>query len=107
VQVEVVSLGLPVTFREVGFGGLSIESQHEFAVGETHALRCRVSSLPSVVLHVRVMHCRPQATPLEPECYVTGFQFVEEWWPGDHSAVDEFIAQVTNVLSAETDDEEL
>jgi hypothetical protein len=102
VKAEVVSLGLQVTVLEVGFGGLSIESGHEFAVGELHDLRYGTSTRGTVVLPARVKHCRPVHARQEAPRYVTGFQFVDAWCPGDHSTVDEFISQVTSGLSRAT-----
>jgi hypothetical protein len=102
VEAEIVWLGLPVTVLEVGFGGLSIGSEHEFEVGEVHELRCRVSNRPPVILRVKVRHCRPEDGQHEPAHYVTGFQFVDVWVPGDHSAVDVLIEQLTIALDGDS-----
>ena len=102
VETEVVSLGLRVTILEVGFGGLSIESKHEFQVGEVHDLRYGTSKRGPVVLSALVKHCRLDPATHGTPRYVTGFQFVDAWCPGDRSAVDEFISQVTMGLSKAT-----
>jgi hypothetical protein len=99
VEAEVVSLGLRVTVLEVGFGGLSIESEHEFEVGEIHDLRSGMSKRNPIVLPARVKHCRLTRATHEPPRYVTGFQFVDGWCPGDRSPVDEFLSQVTKGLA--------
>lgn len=95
VEAEVVSLGLRVTVLEVGFGGLSIESEHEFKVGEIHTLRHGTSTKHDGALSARVKHCRREHGTHVPPRFVAGFQFVDAWCPGDRSAVDEFISQVT------------
>lgn len=100
VEAEVVSLGVRVTVLEVGFGGLSIEGEHEFQVGEIHELRYGTSKGPAVP--ARVKHCRAKHARHERPRYVTGFQFVDAWCPGDCSPVDDFIAQVTSGFSRAT-----
>jgi hypothetical protein len=102
VEAEVETLGLRVTIREVGFGGLSIESAHEFQVGEIHQLRYGTSDEDAVVLHARVKHCRSGQARHKQSRYVTGFEFIDRWCPGDRSSVDEFISRVTIGLSADT-----
>lgn len=103
VQAEIASLGLPVTVLEVGFGGLSISSECEFSVGEVHELRCCTSPHHSVILRVEVRHCRPENASDESTRFITGFQFLESWSPGDHSAVDALIERIINVLSVDKD----
>lgn len=98
VQAEILSLGLPVTVLEIGFGGLSIASEGEFEVGEQHELRCSVAGQPAVTLRVAVRHTRRQAARHAPR-YVTGFQFIDVSAPGDHSALDDLIEYITLALS--------
>lgn len=95
VEAEVVSAGLRATVLDVGFGGVSIESAHEFQVGEVHTLRSASSDKDTDVLRARVRHCRREHKGNEPQRYVTGLEFVDLWCPGDGSPVDEFISQVT------------
>jgi len=102
VEAEIVSLGLKVTVLEVGFGGLSIASEREFPTGDTLELLCRTPGHRSAFLRVRVMHCRPEDEDRDPTRYITGFQFVDPWRPGDCSALDTFIAQIAKVLSVES-----
>src|SRR5262245_15731994 len=78
-EAGVVAIGLRVTVLEVGFGGLSIESGHEFHVGEIHRLSDGRSAETSAVFRARVKHCRRQPATHEPARYVTGFEFVDEW----------------------------
>jgi hypothetical protein len=103
VQAEIVSLGLPVTVLEVGFGGLSVASGAEFSVGEVLELSCWTSKAHPVVLRVEVRHCRPDAGPDASSRYITGFQFIEMWSPGDHSPVDALMERIITVLSVDTD----
>ena len=95
VEAEVVSAGLRATVLDVGFGGVSIESPREFKVGEIHTLRSAGSDKDTDVLRAKVRHCRAAHKGNEPKRYVTGLEFVDLWCPGDGSAVDEFISQVT------------
>jgi len=99
VEAEIVSLGLAVTVLEVGFGGLSIACEREFAVGDTLELLCRTRGRGSALLRVSVRHCRPEGDDLEPPRYVTGLQFLDSWRPGDGSPLDTFIAQIADALS--------
>jgi len=102
VDAEIVSLGLTAQVLDIGFGGLSIESAHEFGIGEVHTLRSATSGRDAAALRVRVKHCR-RARPADRQPrYVTGFEFVDPWCPGDSSAADEFISQVTSGLTRPT-----
>lgn len=103
VDAEIVSLGLPATVLEVGFGGLSIVSAAEFSVGEVVEIRCSTAKRLPVVLRVEARHCRPEGDSEEPTRFVTGFQFIEAWSPGDGSAVDALIERIIKVLSVDTD----
>jgi PilZ domain len=98
-EAEVVSLGLRATIIDVGFGGLSIESAREFRVGEVHTLRSGTSTADADILRAKVRHCRRDPAGRESARYVTGLEFVDSWCPGDGSAVDEFISQVTRGLT--------
>lgn len=100
VKAEVVSPHMPVTVIEVGFGGLSVASEGEFEVDDSYQLRCSVANRPALVLHVRVRHCRRQDAKHAPR-YITGFQFIETWVPGDNSAVDRLVGDITIALSDE------
>ena len=54
VEAEIVSLGLRATVREVGFGGLSIESAHEFQIGEVHTVRSTTPDSTAAALRDRI-----------------------------------------------------
>lgn len=99
VDAEILSLGLPAKVLDIGFGGLSIESEHEFQVGEVHTLRSGPAHPHATPLRVRVRHCRPSLSGAPRPRYVTGCEFVDPWCPGDRSAADEFISHVTSKVS--------
>jgi hypothetical protein len=94
VEAEIVSLGQRATVLDVSFGGMSILGDYEFQVGEIHELRAGTSNRDAAPLRARVRHCRQEEGAGKPR-YVTGLEFLDQWCPGDGSAVDEFISQVT------------
>jgi hypothetical protein len=102
VEADVVSLGVRAKVLDVGFGGVSIESEREFPIGEVHTLRARTSDPQAATLRVRVTHSRQAPSARPRPLYITGFEFVDPWCPGDSSAADEFISQVTRGLSKAT-----
>ena len=97
VDATIVTLGLPAKVVDIGFGGLSLESDHEFRVGEVHTLRAARSAQDATGARVRVRHCKRASS--SDARYVTGFEFVDPWCPGDFSPADEFISQVTHGLA--------
>jgi hypothetical protein len=100
VAAEVASLGgMRAKVLDIGFGGVSIECEREFRVGEVHTLRALTSNSDAAAPRVRARHCRRVTSAGRRPLYVTGFEFVDPWCPGDFSPADEFISQVTKGLN--------
>jgi hypothetical protein len=75
---HVVSLGVPITVREISLGGLSMETPFSFPVGATHEFSLTLGDESAMVLRGKVVYCREGKAPDGSPLYVTGVQFIED-----------------------------
>jgi hypothetical protein len=91
---HVVSMGVPVSVREISIGGLSMETPFAFPVGAIHDFRLTLGDGSAVDLRGRVVYSRVDASATEPTAFVTGVQFVDDDVSGD-GGVEELIGRIT------------
>lgn len=75
---HVVSLGVPVTVREISLGGLSMDTPFSFPVGAIHEFSLTLGDESAVQLRGRVVYCREGKAPDGSTLYVSGVAFVED-----------------------------
>jgi hypothetical protein len=82
----------PMTIREIGHGGASVETRTPLHLNSLHDLRLTLGER-SLVLKGRVVHCRISDVDQDIVTYRSGLEFVE---PSERvsGAIDEFLDSV-------------
>jgi hypothetical protein len=78
VHGQAVSLGVPVTVREISLGGMAIETPVPFPMGALHEFRLTLGDGSTVLLRARVVHCRPAGKASDTPVFVSGMHFVDD-----------------------------
>jgi PilZ domain len=96
---EIVSVRTPITVREIGLGGFSVDTALALPVGAVHAFRLTPTEGAPVIVRARVVYSRAHEPAQDGTGYTSGLQFVDD--SGHHSrrSVASLIDQVTSVLS--------
>lgn len=69
--------GEPVTLREIGLGGMSVETANAFDPAGVYDFILELGDGSKLDLRGRVAHSRAVTMPGGTETYLTGFEFVE------------------------------
>jgi hypothetical protein len=91
---QIVSLGVPVTVREISLVGLSLETPFPFPEGAVHEFSLTLGDDSVVQLRGQVVHCRESAGPDGASFFVTGVRFVDEELPDGPSEVEGIIKKI-------------
>lgn len=78
VHGQAVSLGVPVTVREISLGGMAIETPVPFPMDAVHEFRLTLGDSSTVLLRGKVVHCRTAAAASGPPLYLSGLAFVDD-----------------------------
>ncbi len=93
VHGQAVSLGVPVTVREISLGGMAIETPVPFPLGAVHEFRLTLGDGSTVLLRAQVVHCRPVGAAGAPPQFVSGMHFVDDE-PITGQSVGDFIQRI-------------
>lgn len=72
----IVALRIPITVRDAGRGGFSIETSLPFPDNAEHQFRFTTPQGDALVLSARSVYCLPADGPAEEPRYLTGFEFL-------------------------------
>jgi hypothetical protein len=75
---QLVTLNISVTVREMGLGGMSLETHFAFPIGALHEFHLTMGDGTFAHLTARVKHSRNIAPAGQPQIFITGFEFIEE-----------------------------
>jgi len=75
---QMVSVGEPITVREISLGGLSFSSASAFPRDAVHEFRLTLGDGSSVLLRGRIVRSQAIATESEPRLFITGVQFIDD-----------------------------
>jgi hypothetical protein len=78
IRGQLVSLGVRLTIREIGFGGFSSESPIQFELGARHLFQFTTADNREVLVTARVVYCRADGQFLWLPMFITGFAFVDD-----------------------------
>jgi hypothetical protein len=77
-QGHIVARDAPVTVRNIGLGGMSIEAPAPFAAGSAHEFSLTIGDGSAVLLRGRVLYSRETSRPDGSPVYVTGIVFIDD-----------------------------
>lgn len=90
-----VPLDVPLTVRDLGEGGFSVESQVPFPPGSHHAFRLTTAADDQLTLTATVVHCRLASASADGHfTYVSGLEFHSD------DASDPAIAALLDTISS-------
>jgi hypothetical protein len=100
IQSRVLSLNLPIAVLDMSLGGVCIQTDITFPIGELHEFRLTANEGEPLVISARVVHSlhasRSDGTP----CYFIGFEFVEDDAPGTRLAVEKLMSNLRTLSDA-------
>ena len=99
---HLTSLDTPVRVLDVSAGGFGAETTLLLEPGAVHECRFELRPGVAVILHAKVMHCRPKkgrrgATAVR---YLAGFQFLESPTPEAEAGRAQLMERVAATLKA-------
>jgi len=95
----IVALRLPVTVRDAGPGGFSIETSLPFPDHAEHQFRFTTQTGETIILSARSVYCLRSSPAADEPRYLTGFEFL----PVDESGrarVDSLVDALSGALAA-------
>jgi len=96
IEVQMPSVEAPVTLRDAGLGGFSIESDLPILPDAVHRVRFILDRGAEIELSARSSHCR--RTPQGPARYVTGFAFIVDPTDGSREAIDLLVERLSAIV---------
>jgi hypothetical protein len=96
---QLVPSGAPIKIRDIGFGGIAMETTSPVRVGSILDLRFTSKNETSFVLRARVAHTRRVPGPSGPASYLSGLEFADKQSPRGQQAIDALLEKVDWVLS--------
>jgi hypothetical protein len=96
---QLVPSGAAIKIRDIGFGGIAMETSSAVRVGSILDLRFTSKDQSSFVLRARVAHTRRISGPSGPALYLSGLEFADKQSPRGQQAIDALLEKVDWVLS--------
>ena len=93
VHGQAVTLGVPVTVREISLGGMAIETPVPFPMGAVHEFRLTLGDGSTVLLRAKVVHCRTASAASDAPLFLSGMHFVDDE-PITGQSVGDFIERI-------------
>ena len=94
---RLVAMRVPISVRELGPGGFSIESPVPFPPGSRHQFRFITSQDEVILVEAAAVHTRPAAPAGEASRYISGFAFCH-LEPETADGVDRLLEALTSPL---------
>jgi hypothetical protein len=93
-DVRVVDIDMPVSIRDISFGGVAIKSPGPFRKGDRHTLQFTTKTGAVIQVPATVAHCRR----VDDGEHISGWQFILE--PSHAQAILQLLDAVSGILSS-------